>query len=267
MLEPRRLTTPWASTACYRDSFTLNVQYVLSPLGGMLITWRRHDPREHRTNITYVNQVITMKTRLARRLSDLSRPGCGTKRGDQVLSFGNRSSMKYNSSWKKSYFGVREGVVFGHGRALRFIWRHKTRPSHWTSLSVTRRNSSNHFCSNVTNSGLQCVAECLETFDPFNDEFCGAFILVSQCQIWRLGHGLHDQGTEDRFLAGVRGFLISITSRPAQPPIQWPPGALFRGIWRRTMNLTFHLHLIPRLRMRGAIPPLLHMSSGHSVSV
>jgi hypothetical protein len=44
---------------------------------------------------------------------------------------------------------------------------------------------------------------------------------------------------------------------PTQPPIQWVPGALSLGVKRPGVKLTTHLHLVPRSRMRGAIPPLL----------
>jgi hypothetical protein len=59
------------------------------------------------------------------------------------------------------------------------------------------------------------------------------------------GYGLHGRGS----IAG-RGkiFLFStacrLTSRPAQPPIQWVPGAFSLGV-----KLTTHLHLLPRSRM------------------
>jgi len=55
-------------------------------------------------------------------------------------------------------------------------------------------------------------------------------------------------------------FLFTTTvSRPAlgptQPPIQVVPGALTPGV-----RLTSHIHLVPRLRMRGAVPALPHTS-------
>jgi hypothetical protein len=73
-----------------------------------------------------------------------------------------------------------------------------------------------------------------------------------------------------RLWVGQPGFdswqsIMSIMSRPTlgstQPPIQWVPG-LFS--WRQSgqgMKLTTHLHLVLRLRMLGAIPPLPHMSA------
>jgi len=40
--------------------------------------------------------------------------------------------------------------------------------------------------------------------------------------------------------------------------IQWVPeaGCLSSGLSGRGVKLTTHLHLVPRLRLRGAIPPL-----------
>jgi hypothetical protein len=43
---------------------------------------------------------------------------------------------------------------------------------------------------------------------------------------------------------------------PNQPPIQWVPGALSLGQNGQGVKLTTHLHLVPRSRMCGAIPPL-----------
>jgi hypothetical protein len=39
------------------------------------------------------------------------------------------------------------------------------------------------------------------------------------------------------------------------------PGALYLRQSNRGMKLTTHLHLVPRSRMRGAIPSLHNMSS------
>jgi hypothetical protein len=47
------------------------------------------------------------------------------------------------------------------------------------------------------------------------------------------------------------GFFLSA-------PIQWAPGVLSARVKRK---LTTHLHLVSSLRTRGAIPPLLNMSS------
>jgi len=42
---------------------------------------------------------------------------------------------------------------------------------------------------------------------------------------------------------------------PTQPPIQWVLGALFLGI-KRPVREADHFHFVPRLRVRGGIPPL-----------
>jgi hypothetical protein len=55
-------------------------------------------------------------------------------------------------------------------------------------------------------------------------------------------------------------FVFTTESRPTlgptQPPIQWVAGVLSLGVKRPGVKLTTHLNLVPRSRMRGAIPPL-----------
>jgi hypothetical protein len=72
----------------------------------------------------------------------------------------------------------------------------------------------------------------------------------------RLAYGLENASIPDR---GNGAILSVIASRPAQGPIQSPiqwvsgprtPGGKAAGV---------HLHLVPRLRMRGAGPPLPRM--------
>jgi hypothetical protein len=62
---------------------------------------------------------------------------------------------------------------------------------------------------------------------------------------------------------GQEFILFVIESRtalgPAKLPIQWVPGALSLGESSRGVKLTTHLHLVPRLRIREAIPPLPHV--------
>jgi hypothetical protein len=58
-----------------------------------------------------------------------------------------------------------------------------------------------------------------------------------------------------------RIFPLTSASRPAlghtQPPVQWVPGAVCPGVKRgRGVMLTTHPLLVPRLRKRGAVPPL-----------
>jgi hypothetical protein len=58
-----------------------------------------------------------------------------------------------------------------------------------------------------------------------------------------------------RFRArAMQGYFFCATM-PTQPPIQWVPGAISPGVGSRGVKLTTHLHLVPRLRMRRAMPP------------
>jgi hypothetical protein len=60
---------------------------------------------------------------------------------------------------------------------------------------------------------------------------------------------------------GVEGYKHKIffskastsTLGPSQPPTQWVP--------LRVVRQTTHAHLVPRLRISGATPPLLHVAS------
>jgi hypothetical protein len=54
-----------------------------------------------------------------------------------------------------------------------------------------------------------------------------------------------------RVPAGAGNFSLHHCEGSIQPPIQWVQGAPSWGV-----NLTTHLHLVPRSRMRGAIHPL-----------
>jgi hypothetical protein len=82
-------------------------------------------------------------------------------------------------------------------------------------------------------------------------------------------YGRDDLGIEVRFPASGNICLVSAESRPAlgptQPSIQLVPGAFFPGGKSgRDVKLTTHLHLVPRLQIRVAVSPLLHMSIWHS---
>jgi hypothetical protein len=65
---------------------------------------------------------------------------------------------------------------------------------------------------------------------------------------------------------GELGMFLFITSRPAlgpiQSPIQWILGTLSPGV-----KLTTHIHLVPKSRMHGTIPPPPSMSSWHGASL
>jgi hypothetical protein len=70
---------------------------------------------------------------------------------------------------------------------------------------------------------------------------------------------LSDGRSQFYFQQGQGLFLFATAFRPAlgptQPPIQWVPLVFSPGV-----QFTTHLHLMPRLRMLGAVSPLLHMS-------
>jgi hypothetical protein len=79
--------------------------------------------------------------------------------------------------------------------------------------------------------------------------------------VWLLGYGLDDNGWIP--VTDSEGILFATVSRPTlgptQSPIQWVPGALSLGgggLSDWGMKLTTHLHLMPKLRIGGAIPPL-----------
>jgi hypothetical protein len=85
-------------------------------------------------------------------------------------------------------------------------------------------------------------------------------------------HGTFSVSIEIRLQAGCPGFnsqqgndgifLSATMSRsalgPIQPPIQCVPGALIVGVKQPGVKLTTHLHLPPRSKICGAIPPLLN---------
>jgi hypothetical protein len=78
-----------------------------------------------------------------------------------------------------------------------------------------------------------------------------------------LGYGLDYWGFESWQGLGI--FLFSTVSRlamgPIQPPIQWVPETLSLGVKRSGCKVTTHLHLMPRSRNCGTIPPLPHTPS------
>jgi hypothetical protein len=81
-------------------------------------------------------------------------------------------------------------------------------------------------------------------------------------------------GIATGWMAGVRfpeifEYLYSIVSRPAlgpaQRPIQWVLRALSPEAKRQEVKVTTHLHLVPRSRIRGAMPPMTYTLSRRGV--
>jgi hypothetical protein len=76
---------------------------------------------------------------------------------------------------------------------------------------------------------------------------------------------MDNRGIAFRFPAGATGFLSSTVSRlalgPTQPPTQWIPGFLSPRVKRPGCEQERTPPYIPRLIMRGIIPPLPHPSS------
>jgi hypothetical protein len=82
-------------------------------------------------------------------------------------------------------------------------------------------------------------------------------VTAQSVQRWATGWTIGVLGFDSRWGLGI--FLFTIASRTAlgpTQPIKWVPGALSLGVKRRGVKLNTHLHLVPRSRMRGAIPPL-----------
>jgi hypothetical protein len=76
------------------------------------------------------------------------------------------------------------------------------------------------------------------------------------------GYGLDDRGSNpDR----SKVFLFSITSRPVLGLSQSPIKRVHRTLSLAVKPLKRELHLVPRLRMRGALPPFEHSYSWHGI--
>jgi len=83
--------------------------------------------------------------------------------------------------------------------------------------------------------------------------------------VYWLGYGLDIRGSTPGRRREVILFLFATASRP-----RWGPfsvlfnghSTLFpRGLNVRSVKLTTHLNLVPRLKMGGAVPPFPHTSS------
>jgi hypothetical protein len=70
---------------------------------------------------------------------------------------------------------------------------------------------------------------------------------------------------------GQARFIFSTSSKPAlgptHPPIRRVPGSLSPGLTQWEMKLTTHLHLAPRLRIRGVMVSRLHTASWYYASL
>jgi hypothetical protein len=81
--------------------------------------------------------------------------------------------------------------------------------------------------------------------------------MIAHC--YSAGYGLDDRGFESRQGLGI--FLFTTAYRPAlepiQPPIQWVPGALSRGVKRPRREADHSPLSRTEVKLRGAIPPLL----------
>jgi hypothetical protein len=64
-----------------------------------------------------------------------------------------------------------------------------------------------------------------------------------------------------RFQVEAIDFPLLQASRPVPSSLQWVPGTVYSGLRCRTVEQTTHYHLVPRLRLSGAILSRLHMAS------
>jgi hypothetical protein len=76
-----------------------------------------------------------------------------------------------------------------------------------------------------------------------------------------LGYGVDERGSRVRFPAGAGNFSLHhrVQNGSGAYPASYPMGirGFFPGGWSgRCVKLTTQFHLMPRSRMRGAIPPL-----------
>jgi hypothetical protein len=85
--------------------------------------------------------------------------------------------------------------------------------------------------------------------------------------LW-LGYGQESPGFDLRRVQQAVRFSKTSTSSmgPTQPPLQWVLSSSVNG---RSVNLTFHLHLVPRFRISGTVsyiyqPTWLHVAKTNS---
>lgn len=61
---------------------------------------------------------------------------------------------------------------------------------------------------------------------------------------------------------GQQMYILTLAPRPVWDPTS--PHLICTGYGGRVMKLTFHLYLVPSLRICGAVPPFFHVVSWHS---
>ena len=133
--------------------------------------------------------------------------------------------------------------------------------------------------------GVLCVQSKLVTHSSFDPQFtltdsiksCGV-VFAFMSLLCHAGKWDSSVGIVTRLKAGpcgvtilgeMKDFLLSKTSRLdvglSHPPIQYMFGVLYsNGQSGQFVSLTSHLHLMLRLRMKGAVPPFLCMSTLHT---
>jgi hypothetical protein len=85
------------------------------------------------------------------------------------------------------------------------------------------------------------------------------FVRMSMLKLLSVGRGLDPGRCPVQLVLQSLWNLLALGS--TQPPIEWVPGALFRGLSCRGVKLTTHLQLVPGSRKCGSIHPLPHRPS------
>jgi hypothetical protein len=104
-----------------------------------------------------------------------------------------------------------------------------------------------------------CVCMYVSIHPPIHSSIYIYVFKRQQCRQW-LDYDMDDRRIVVQFLKGTRDIsvlqIVQIVSGANQPSIQWVPDSLPPEV-----KLSTHLHLVQRLRTRGSIPPLQHISS------
>jgi hypothetical protein len=107
----------------------------------------------------------------------------------------------------------------------------------------------------------EIIAVYCENHAEHINTLCGqiAEFLNVRARRTRIAQSVFQRATH--WTAGVRFPALG----PNQPSVQWVPGAISAEMSGWSVKLINHLHLGPKLRMRGAILPLPHKSSWRGV--